>query len=169
MEYLIVVFSASIDAYLAGVAYCLKKRLSFWQILYAGSFTFFVSLAMLLAGTYLKGITFANYLSAFIFIFIGSKNYLSVYEKEDLLKVNVQDNPTLLGIGVSIDAGVACLAIPTCGVNIFFYAFEMFLGHFLFLLFGALTVRAIRMIKWASLISGVLMILLGIIKLYGLM
>ncbi len=168
MEYLIVVFSASIDAYLAGVAYCLKKRLTFWQILYAGSFTFFVSLAMLFLSAYLKGIAFANYLSAFIFIFIGYKNYLSIYEKEDLLKSNVQDNSTLLGVGVSIDAGVACLAIPASGFNIFLYAFEMSLGHFLFLLFGSITVRAIKMIKGASFVSGVLMILLGIVKLCGL-
>ena len=169
MEYLIVVFSASIDAYIAGFAYSLKRKLTFWQVLYAGSYTFFVSLAMLILGAYLKGITLISFTGALIFIAIGCKNYFGAFKQEEILKRNTAFGPTLLGIGVSIDAGVACLAVAVDGAKVLLCAMEMFLGHFLFLLLGCMSVRAIRVMKGASIASGVLMILLGIIKLYELM
>ena len=166
MEYLLVSLAVSVDAYLAGFAYCVKRKLTFFQTLYAGSFTFFICvIALVLGDAYLKESVIFEYLGAFLFLFIGFKNYFGSFKEEGLMKTSSAENPTLLGLAVSVDAGVACLAYSVKGMMIFPYAFVMFAGHFLFLLLGSLTAKLLFFVKKVSFLSGVFMIFLGIMKL----
>ena len=76
------VIAVSIDAYLASLAYNLKKPLKFYEVLYAASFTFLICLISLtLNDAFIEHLSVVKEISALIFIFIGVKNYLSIFRK----------------------------------------------------------------------------------------
>ncbi len=161
------VIAVSIDAYLASLAYNLKKPLKFYEVLYAASFTFLICLISLtLNDAFIEHLSVVKEISALIFIFIGVKNYLSIFRKKPLMDESGPKELWLLGLAVSADAGLACLSIEVTAAYLPFYAFVMFAAHFFFLLMGAVTVRLISVINKLSVLSGVFLIAFGIFKLF---
>ncbi len=163
MIFLLTVFTVSLDAYVASLAYNLKRKLNFWELFYAGAFTFFVSLLALSCNEILRTyISFIKEIGACVFLLLGLKNYYSFFSNEDK---NVEyGSVTMLGIGVSIDAGIACLTTDIV-YSTFLCATVMFLGHFSFLLLGGFTAKAVKIVKKMSLYSGIVLMILGILKL----
>ena len=163
MIFLLTVFTVSLDAYIASLAYNLKKKLTFWELLYAGSFTFLVSLLALSFNGLLRAhILYIKEIGACVFLLLGLKNYYSYFanDKGDESVGSV----AMLGLGVSVDAGIACLTTDLVS-PLLLSATTMFLGHFCFLLLGAYIARAVKIIKKLSLISGLMLIFLGLFKL----
>ena len=161
------VIAVSIDAYLASLAYNLKKPLNFFEVLYAASFTFFVCLiALTLSDAFIEHLSVVKEVSALIFIFIGIKNYIGIFQKKPLMDESQPKELWLLGLAVSADAGLACLSIQVNAAFLPLYAAVMFAAHFFFLLLGAVTVRLISIINKLSVLSGVFLIAFGVFKLF---
>ena len=165
MIFLLTVFAVSLDAYIAGLAYNLKRKLNFAEVLYAGAFTFFVSaLALILNEEIASRVKNIKEIGALVFMFLGLKNYLSYFSGSKSEQEN--SSLVLLGIGVSIDAGIACLTMELT-MPILVSSLVMFLGHFIFLLLGAYTARLVKFVKNFSLASGIALMALGVIKLFS--
>ncbi|MBR2989239.1 MAG: hypothetical protein IKC64_05920 [Clostridia bacterium] len=102
-----------------------------------------------------------------IFIILGVKNYLESFNSDGkLLLKNTNSSPTLLGVGVSVDASVACLSVEISSFEFILpYAFFMYVGHYLFLALGASGAGRIKATKFVSILSGLCLIALGIMRL----
>jgi|GEM_PF-2038162 membrane protein len=167
MVFVITVIAVSIDAYLASLAYCLKKTLSLSEVLYAASFTFFICLiALTVNDAFIEHLSFVKEVGALIFIFIGIKNYAGLFRKKPLMDKSEPKELWLLGLAVSADAGLACLSVEMTAPIIPLYAFFFFAAHFFFLLLGTLTVRLTGFMNRLSALSGVCLIALGLFKLF---
>jgi hypothetical protein len=163
MIFLLTVFTVSLDAYIASLAYNLKRKLSFIELLYAGSFTLLVSIIALTFNEIIRShIIYIKEIGACVFILLGLKNYYSYFERDK--REDEVGSISMLGLGVSVDAGIACLTTELV-YPIVLCSILMFLGHFCFLVLGAYTARAVKLVKNLSLLSGLILVFLGIIKL----
>lgn len=161
------IIAVSVDAYLAGLAYNLGRKLKLAEVLYASSFTFFVCcLAFCLNAAYVENLPFLKEAGAAIYVLIGARNYLGESEGGLLPRAKSQGGLWLLGLAVSADAGLASLTIELASsAEIPINAFYMFSAHFFFLLLGTLSVKFMGAIKFAARLSGVFLIGLGLVKL----
>ena len=169
MILLTTVLAVSVDAYLAGLAYNLNRKLSKKEVLYAGSFTFFSCyIALLLRESLSRFALLVDLVGALIFIFLGAKNYLgSTMQKRLFSRGMVIDREVwMLGLAVSADGAIACLAFSVQLIYMPIYALLMCVGHTLFLALSTLTVRLIKLATSVSIISSVALIGLGIYKLF---
>lgn len=167
MVVFITVIAVSIDAYLASLAYCLKRPLNFFEVLYAASFTFLVCLAALIVNdAFIEHLSVVKEIGALIFIFIGVKNYTDIFARKPLMDDERPKELSLLGLAVSADAGLACLSLEIVPSFIPLYAFFMFAAHFFFLLLGSISVRLLKVMRKISMLSGVCLIALGLFKLF---
>ena len=166
MTYAITIIAVSVDAYFAAVAYGLGEELNVSEILYAASFTFFVCVICGIAGEFVSSaFPLLGKAGGAIFVFLGARNYLSYFGKKSLTIERKNGGVAALGLAVSVDAGVSCLALG--GGNVAFiviYAAGAFLAHFFFLLLGARCVQLRNTAKSASAVSGVALMLIGIYK-----
>ena len=168
MEYAFTVFAVSVDAFMASFAYSANTKLDNLSIFYAGLFTFLFSIFALVLNYFcVKNLPYIAVIGGLIFILLGVKNYLEFFiVKENLLSKMSKSNPTLLGIGVSVDACIACLSVNIeSDCFILFYAFLMYFGHYFFLILGAKLSQRILATKVISLLSGLCLIALGIYRL----
>ena len=166
MVFLLTILAVSVDAYLASIAYCLKRKLTFFETLYAGAFTFFTCiLSLLMNQIFLSKISFINTFGAIIFIFLGIKNYLGSFNKREVFSENTIGNVCLLGIAVSIDASIACLTLDRGNIPIIVCALLMCVSHTAFLGLGVITARFSKIADNLSRLSGLFLIGLGIMRL----
>lgn len=167
MVFIFTVFAVSLDAYLVSFAYSAKEKLNILQLLYASLFTLLFSIiSFVLNDLCIKNLPYINELGAILLVVLGVKNYNGYFEKSSLINRLQSSNPTLLGVAVSVDASIACLSFSPVSTQIILpYSFAMFLGHFLFLLIGAYSANLVKRAKSVSLISGLCLIVLGVIKL----
>ncbi len=159
--------AVSVDAFVAGLAYNLKRRMSIGEVLYAGLITFFMCFAALLLNKIvLKFLPAINLIGAIVFIFLGIRNFREKEEEKSLLNRNTTESSVcLLGLAVATDAAIACLMVEVKYALIVLYAFVMCVGHTLFLGISAFFVRLNGVKKPVTRISGVMLIAIGIFKL----
>ena len=168
MTHAFTIFAVSIDAFIAGFAYSVNSKLDNLSVFYAGLYTFVFSILALLLNYYcIRNVPHISIIGGVIFIVLGLKNYLEFFQNGKALFVSKsKTNPTLLGVGVSIDASVACLSVELSNFNFILpYAFFMYVGHYLFLLLGARSAGGIKTTKYIAILSGFSLITLGIMRL----
>lgn len=156
-----IIISVSIDAYAAGLAYNLARKMSLGEALYAGSFTFFACvIAMLLRKNISRYESLLDIVGALILIFIGFK-YIADYffgEKKSNAKIGI----TMLGLSVSADAAIAAATMTDIGI--IECSLLMFLCHTMFLYLSVVTVKPLKVFKELKLFAGVFLAFLGINK-----
>ncbi len=163
---LMTALAVSVDAFVAGLAYNLKRKMNLMEVIYAGSFTFIACLLALLLGKVLLPLMpFVNLIGALVFICLGIRNF---YYRDDEVFNSVKSGDSsvaLLGIAVATDAAIACLTINLCFSQMPLYALVMCLGHTLFLGLSRLCVRIKSVSYGFSIISGVSLIVIGVLRL----
>ena len=158
--------SVSIDAYAAGFAYGLTRKLGFFGAIYAGTITFFACLAAGLFRVFFsRGAMLVNFVSGMVLIVLGVKYMVGkCFEKERDNGISFRHDLTALGFFVSVDAAFACLAINE---NTLVCAFLTSVFHAAFLYFGAMTAKPSRIFGDLTFLSGVFLFLLGIKRSVG--
>lgn len=160
------VIAVSLDAYLAGLAYNLKRKMTLPETIYVASFTFFVCvIAFTLNFGLIESLPFVKEAGAGIFVYIGAKNYLGRFAPRGIARRREPKELWLVGLAVSADAGLASLSLPVPAEwAIPVYAFFMFVAHLGFLILGSATVRLIGVMERLSSYSGAIMIAIGVYK-----
>ena len=160
MLFLFTAFSVSIDAYVAGLAYSIGNKPSLKHVAYVLIFTFIISLIALFVGRILSAYElFFKVFSALLFVFLGVKNLLIKEEKSDIVSAPI------IGMGVGLDAGVACLSFAVSTCFAFAIALVMSVFHGVFFLVGKHCALLLKTAKRTSVACGILLIMLGIYKL----
>lgn len=179
MVFLFTVISVSVDAYAAGLAYNLGKRLTFSETVYAGFYTFVACLlAAALRDAALNGVAALSAIGGILLMLLGvnciagqlSESFLSHaygYAKNPFSANCVcgekrDSGVTALGISVSVDAAAATVAMR--GTGAFECAFMMFVFHTFFLRIGALSAKPLKLFGGVTYFSGAFLILLGIYR-----
>lgn len=98
--------SVSIDAYAAGFAYGMTKKLGFFGAVYAGIITFFACLtAGLFRAFFSRNAALVNFVSGVVLVALGVKYMLGkAFEKVHGKEKSVEYDLTALGFFVSVDA-----------------------------------------------------------------
>ena len=166
MAYVVTIIAVSVDAYFASMAYGLNEKLSALKILYAASFTFFMCVICGVSGEFVATLSpLLGKTGGVIFLFLGARNYLSFFGKEQLIGERKAGGITALGVAVSVDAGISSFAANGSGMAfVLLYAFGAFVAHFIFLLLGARCVKLRNAAKNASFVSGLALMIIGIYK-----
>jgi putative Mn2+ efflux pump MntP len=100
---------------------------------------------------------------ALLLIFLGVRN---IYEtRRNKLKTELTSAP-LIGLGVGIDAGIACLSFSLSFYNAFAIAIVMSIFHGAFFVIGQCCAKFLQTAERMSFASGVFFIMLGIYKLF---
>ncbi len=164
MLLLVTSFSVSIDAYIAGLACSLGNKLSIKYVIYVLVCTFVLSIIALFVGGILNryGLIFKT-VGALLFVFLGVKN---IYESHQSKTEIETTNALMVGIGVGIDAGVACLSFSLSFYNAFAVAIVMSIFHAAFFVIGQCCAKLLQTVERMSFASGVSFIMLGIYKLF---
>ena len=158
------VISASIDAYLAGVAYNTFRKMSLKQVIYAGSFTFFACvLAMSIAEVFLKYERTVEIVGGLILVFFGLRYLISYFSRSRTIGSSASD-VTMLGLAVSADA--ACVSASFVGQSVLLCSSLMCAFHTLFLYVSSITVKRIKAFDKLSMLSGAFLIILGMIRIF---
>lgn len=160
---LMTALAVSVDAFVAGLAYNLKRKMSVSEVVYAGSFTFFMCvIALLLGKAIIRFIPFISIIGAIVFIILGLKNFC-FSEEISLLSVKSKNTSVgFLGIAVATDASIACLTLNVEYSLVAIYALVMCAGHTLFLGLSRICVRFNSQGKVLSWASGLLLIFIGL-------
>lgn len=150
--------SVSIDAYAAGFAYGMTKKIGVLGALYAGVITF---LACLIAGVFkaffIENVLYFNLISGLTLSCIGIKYMLD--SRKNVKEEKSVSGLTALGFFVSVDAAIACLAMEGGVVSV---ALLMGQFHAVFLYLGAVSARPLPAIGNLTFLSGAFLFLLGI-------
>ncbi len=158
--------SVSIDAYAAGFAYGMTKKLGFFGTVYAGIITFFACLtAGLFRAFFSRNAALVNFVSGVVLVALGVKYMIGkAFEKVSGNEKSVEYDLTALGFFVSADAAFACLAMSE---NALTCAFLTSVFHAAFLYFGAVTAKPSRIFGDLTFLSGAFLFLLGIKRSVG--
>lgn len=164
MVLVLTALAVGVDAYFAGLAYSIKRRLALPEILLAGSFTFLVCVPALCLGKIVSRFQFANILAALVFVYLGAKNYLdAVYNP--VRNERSFGSVVALGLAVSADAALACLTLQRGTLSVLAVAGIMCLVHTLMLWLGAVSSALARVLNGITGLSGIMLIAIGLIKL----
>lgn len=168
--FFITILAVSADAYVAGLSLGNVGKYSFLKVLYAASFTLWLSGLFVLMSSFISGMAadVIKILSACILILIGLKNIKSGISEKGMLDFKpdwTMSGITLLGVSVAVDAAVASVSLASTG-SIWLVPVCMFAGHFLFLWAGSRTAKLLGVVNVINRFSGGFLVVLGLIRLF---
>ena len=166
------IVAVSADAYLAGLSLSNIGKYPLLKVLFAASFTWLLSSLFVIASSYVGGRAeiVLKILSAGILIVIGVKNLRGCFE-ERLFYANRTfgfKHLSLIGVSVALDAAVASVTLTEMPHSAWTVPLCMFAGHFLFLWAGCRTAELVSLIYAINRLSGLILIVLGVIRLITL-
>lgn len=156
------IISVSVDAYFAGLAYNLHKKLTFSETLFAGMFTL---LMCLIAGAFRALIeavgNWINAVGGLLLIGIGIGYIKDYFAGND--SCGNKRTLTALGLSIGVDAAIACAAMTE--INFIACSILLFMFHTFFIYLSTLTVKPLKVFRGLTVASGVFLIFLGINRL----
>ena len=157
---LLTALAVGVDAYFAGLAYSLARRLRVRDILIVGVVTLIVCLIAGQIKRFLFHSETVTVLSAMLFVALGARAYY-----DSLYGVGDKSYHSLCALALAVSADAALASVAYFGASAVVVAIVMAVVHSLFVWLGGVTSRLAPAFKGASKLSGVGLIAIGLLRL----
>ena len=166
----ITALAVSLDSMLTGFAVGIKTRFTFKFSIVVAITTFILCALAVALGVLLDGVLgdLVHFLGAAFLIIIGICNFVKAADSEIESKLNFKEC-LALGFAVGLDAGIANLSICFMGYTSMLIPLFFAVMHFIMvsLGFALASTPIIKRLKHTNKIAGIMLMLLGVWKLFG--
>ncbi len=161
MEELLTALAVSVDAYFAGLSYAITTKVNAKSVICVLFITFLCCVLALALSAILVAYAYVfRVAGGVVFIGLGVRN---LFERKE---TQVFSSVWVLGLGVSMDAALACLTLAVSPSRILFLALLFAFFHALFSALGFFCARFARAARFLTVTAGIGLIVLGVKKFF---